>query len=147
MTIFPGKHPSADAAEDASRRAAARLEEFRELRARGALCTEVSEQLATEAASRFLEHFRASGAYLTDAITLLAEIATLEEPCLSQPGQRAAFPLLVERLSDSFDPAACLLYDRAFAQMISVARRLPAGAWCGGHRMKSAAGCRSRDFV
>jgi ADP-heptose:LPS heptosyltransferase len=111
----------------AERQAASRLEQFRGLRARGALCTEVTGQLATEAATAFLEHHRQRGEYLADAITLLSEIATLEEPCLSQPGQRATFPLLVERLSDSFDPRLCLLYDRAFAQMISHCRSLPAG--------------------
>jgi hypothetical protein len=58
---------------------------------------------------------------------LLAEMGTLEEPCLSEPGQRATFPLLVEQLSDSFDPQACHLYDRAFAQMISICRALAKG--------------------
>lgn len=105
---------------------AARLKEFRALRGRGALCTEVTEQLAAEAASAFLDHYQERGEYLRDAITLLAEISTLEEPCLSEPGQRATFPLLVEHLSDSFDPAHCDLYDRAFAQMIATCRRLPA---------------------
>jgi ADP-heptose:LPS heptosyltransferase len=112
---------------EAQREAAARLEEFRKLRERGALCTSVTEQLATEAATRFLDGYRDSGEYLGDAITLLSEIATLEELCLSEPGQRATFPLLVERLSDSFDPGLCVIYDRVFAQMISLARTLPQG--------------------
>ncbi len=110
----------------ADRQIAARLDEFRELRARGALCAEVTEQLAQEAASTFLNHYQEHGEYLRDAITLLAEIATLEEPCLAEPGQRATFPLLVETLSDSFDPRHCALYDRAFTQMISYCRLLPA---------------------
>jgi ADP-heptose:LPS heptosyltransferase len=114
--------------ESAPASAEARLKEFRGLREHSALCTAVTEQLATEAASRFLEEYRVSGTYLTDAITLLAEIATLEEPCLSEPGQRATFPLLVERLSDSFDPEQCPLYDRVFAQMFSHCRALPAAA-------------------
>ncbi|MBI3894777.1 MAG: hypothetical protein HY313_02485 [Acidobacteria bacterium] len=105
-----------------------RLAQFRALRARGALCTEATEQLATEAVSSFLNHYQNYGEYLPDAITLLAEIATLEEPCLSQPGQQATFPLLVETLSDSFDPQSCSLYDRAFAQMIHYCRQLPASA-------------------
>ena len=116
------------APNDAARKAAGRLQEFRDLRARGALCTEVTEQFATEAAASFLHQFRASGEYLADRIALLAEIATLEEPCLSEPGRRATFPLLVERLSDSFDPKLCDLYDQVFTQMISHARRLRAGA-------------------
>ncbi len=108
-------------------RAAKRLAEFRRLRAHGALCGAVTEQMATESAQLFLEQARSTGEYLADAVTLLAEIGTLEEPCLSEPGQRATFPLLVEQLSDSFDPQDCHLYDRAFAQMISICRALPAG--------------------
>ena len=112
----------------AAERMAERLEQFRALRARGALYTEVTEQLATEAASDFLTHYRERSEYLGNAVALLAEIATLEEPCLSQPGERATFPFLIERLSDSFDPAYCDLYDRAFAQMITLCRSLPAAA-------------------
>ena len=98
-------HPPRPDSSSAGQRIALRLEEFRALSARGALCTEVTEQLAAEAASAFLSHYRERGEYLSDAIALLAEISTLDEPCLSQPGQRATFPLLVETLSDSFDPA------------------------------------------
>src|SRR5579883_986546 len=108
--------------------AAARLSQFRELRGRGALCSTVTETLATEAAEEFLRCFTERREYLADAIALLAEIATLDEPCLAEPGQRATFPILVERLSDSFDPRFCSLYDRAFAQMIEICRRLPGGA-------------------
>ena len=119
--------PLHHAATPAAAREAKRLAEFRELRARGALCTTVTEQMAMDAAEGFLEAAQATGEYLADAVTLLAEIGTLEEPCLSEPGQRATFPLLVEQLSDSFDPQACHLYDRAFAQMIFICRALPAG--------------------
>ncbi|MBI2817087.1 MAG: glycosyltransferase family 9 protein [Acidobacteria bacterium] len=107
---------------------AARLAEFRALRSRGALCTAVTEQLATEAATEFLKCFGNSGEYLSEAITLLAEISTLEEPCLSEPGRLATFPLLIERLSDSFNPKLCSVYDRVFLQMISICRKLPGGA-------------------
>ncbi len=119
--------PQSNPRSAAEREMAGRLEEFRSLRARGALCTELTDLLATEAASAFLNHFREDGRYLEDAIALLAEIATLEEPCLAETGRRATFPLLVESLSDSFEPRYCELYDRAFAQMVSVCRRLPAG--------------------
>jgi ADP-heptose:LPS heptosyltransferase len=108
--------------------ASARLKEFRALRGRGALCTTVTEQLATEAATGFMEAFETKGEYLSDAITLLAEISTLEEPCLAQPGTKATFPLLIERLSDSFNPQLCRVYDRAFAHMIAICRKLPAGS-------------------
>jgi ADP-heptose:LPS heptosyltransferase len=107
--------------------AASRLAEFRELRAHGALSTAVTERLAMEAASAFFDRFERRGEYLADSITLLAEISTLEEASLAEPGRLATFPLLVERLSDSFDPRLCPLYDRAFGQMISLCRQLPSG--------------------
>ncbi|HWP84802.1 MAG TPA: hypothetical protein VNN17_06405, partial [Terriglobia bacterium] len=117
--------PEAGAApSEAARQAAARREEFLNLRAREALGVDDTERLATEAAATVLDHFRATQEYLADAVALLAEIATLQEPRLAQPGQRATFPLLIETLSDSFDPALCDLYDRVFAQMISHCRTL-----------------------
>lgn len=117
-----------DALQQMRQTAAQRLREFRELRSRGALCVEGNELLAGDAAQTFLEADAAHGYYLADAITLLAEISTLEDPCLAEPGHRATFPRLIETLSDSFDPSHGLLYDRAFAQMISIARNLPAAA-------------------
>jgi ADP-heptose:LPS heptosyltransferase len=113
----------ATALYDATRR----LEEFRELRSRGTLERTSTERLATEAASAFFTRFEKRGEYLADAVTLLAEISALDDPSLAEPGCRATFPLLIERLSDSFDPRLCPLYDRAFAQMISICRRLPSG--------------------
>ncbi|MCZ6752098.1 MAG: hypothetical protein O7E51_09755, partial [Acidobacteria bacterium] len=106
--------------------AASRLAKFRRLLERGALNAEVIEKLATEAATAFLSQSRGRDTYLRDAIALLAEISTLEEPDLAEPGHRATFLLLVENLSDSFDPQQCLLYDRAFAQLIAFCRKLPA---------------------
>ncbi|MCZ6491474.1 MAG: hypothetical protein O7A06_13215 [Acidobacteria bacterium] len=106
--------------------AASRLAKFRRLLERGALNAEVIEKLATEAATAFLSQSRGRDTYLRDAVALLAEISTLEEPALAEPGHRATFRLLVENLSDSFDPQQCLLYDRAFAQMITFCRKLPA---------------------
>ena len=108
--------------------AARSLREFRELRARDALCVEGNELLSSTAAESFLAAFNLHGEYLTDAITLLTEISTLDDPCLAEPGQRATFPRLIEQLSDSFDPEYGLLYDRAFAQMIDITRRLPKAA-------------------
>ena len=55
---------SAAEREAALRRAEFSLSEFMKLRARGALCREATEQLATEAASAFLAHFQDHGAYL-----------------------------------------------------------------------------------
>ena len=107
---------------------AARLEEFHKLRLRGALTTAMTENFSMEAAAAFLETFDNRGEYLSDAITLLAEVSTLEEPNLAEPGSHATFPLLVEQMSDSFDPRHCGLDDRAFAQMISICRKLPSAA-------------------
>ena len=130
VTTSPGPQPSITARiyGESALRSAARLKEFRELRARGALCTEVTSRFESEATRLLVDEYLGTGEYLADAVTVVAEIATLDVPCLSQPGQRAPFPALVEQLSDSFDPRLCDLYDRAFVQMIAIVRRLPAGA-------------------
>ncbi|MFB3153971.1 MAG: hypothetical protein ACE10I_05805, partial [Candidatus Acidiferrales bacterium] len=78
--------------------AASRLAKFRRLLERGALNAEVIEKLATEAATAFLSQSRGRDTYLRDAVALLAEISTLEEPALAEPGHRATFRLLVENL-------------------------------------------------
>jgi ADP-heptose:LPS heptosyltransferase len=123
----PMKTPGPVSTARVRERAAARLAEFRELRSRGALCSAVTERFAAEASDALIGAWAAQ-TYLEDAVTLMAEIATLDEPCSADPGQRPPFPPFVERLSDSFDPALCDLYERAFVQMIAMARRLPAGA-------------------
>ncbi len=103
------------------------LAEFRRLRAEGRLTAEATERLSGRAASDFMAHYHRTGGYLREAITLLCEIATLDDHSLARPGLRGIFSFLVERLSDSFDPDYCPLYDRIFAQVVDFCRRLPAG--------------------
>src|SRR5262249_3607224 len=62
---------------------------------------------------------------LREAVTLLCEITSNEDERIAQSGVDALFPGLIERLSDSFAPAACLLYDQIFAQVVDFCRRLP----------------------
>jgi len=100
---------------------------FRRLKAEGGLTAEALESLASQASKGFLEHYGNTGQYLRGAITLLCEIATLEEEELARPGLKGLFPLLVERLSDAFDPQYCILYDAVFAQVINHCRQLPSG--------------------
>ncbi len=61
------------------------------------------------------------------AITLLCELAISEDEAIARAGVIGLFPALVERLNDSFDPAACDRYDEVFTQVIEFFRRLPAG--------------------
>lgn len=103
------------------------LAEFRRLRAEGNLTAEATERLSVRAASEFISHYHRTGGYLREAITLLCEITTLDDESLARPGLRGIFSFLVERLSDSFDPDYCPLYDRVFAQVVGFCRRLPAG--------------------
>jgi len=104
------------------------LEEFRRLKTRKALTVDAANRLSVEAASSFMSHYLATGGYLEDAITLLCEIATLKEERLAKPGLKGIFPLIVERLSDSFNPECCSLYDRAFVQVVEFCRHLPVGS-------------------
>jgi ADP-heptose:LPS heptosyltransferase len=65
--------------------------------------------------------------YLRDAITLLCELASLDDPALARAGIQGLFPLLVEPLGDAFTPEACAVYDRLFAQVIQYCRQQPGG--------------------
>ena len=103
------------------------LAELRRRRDLGALSEPWLDDVAAEASDGFLDHFHASGGYLSDAISILCEIATLEAPELARPGVRGLFVFLVERLSDAFDPRYCGLYDRLFVQVVTFCRHRPEG--------------------
>ncbi|MGH9768397.1 MAG: glycosyltransferase family 9 protein [Blastocatellia bacterium] len=116
------------------------LADFRKRRDEGSLNAERIERQALRAAGLIIsfyqehgghqEHGAQEGGYLRDAVTFLCEIASDENREVARAGARALFPALVERLNDSFDPAACKLYDRIFAQVIDFYRQLPgAGAF------------------
>ncbi|NLS76185.1 MAG: glycosyltransferase family 9 protein [Chloroflexi bacterium] len=104
------------------------LAELRAARAAGRLERTDLPRLAEWAAEAFLARYHADGGYLAEAIALLCEMATLDDAALAAPGVRGLFAFLVERLSDSFDPRYCALYDRLFAQVVDFCRRLPGGA-------------------
>src|SRR5262245_29148871 len=111
------------------------LADFRKREDGGALDAEWVERQAARAADLVISFHRESdrrehGAgehdgYPRDAVTLLCEITSNEDQEVSRAGVRALFPGLIERLNDSFDPAACDLYDRIFAQVIDYYRRFP----------------------
>jgi ADP-heptose:LPS heptosyltransferase len=110
--------------------AASLLGDFRKLRDEGALDPEQVERLAMRAADLIVSFHlerdsQEHGGYPRDAVTLLCEITSNENQEVARAGVRALFPGLIERLNDSFDPAACDLYDRIFAQVIDFYRRLP----------------------
>ena len=103
------------------------LAQFRERRDLGTLTVAWLDAVAVEAAGSFMRCHHDGGAFLSDAISLLCEAATLDRPELARPGVRGLFGFLVERLSDAFDPRYCELYDRLFAQVVTFCRGLPAG--------------------
>jgi len=105
--------------------AAQLLAEFRMHRDEGALDAEHVERQARRAADLVIIRHHELGDYPRDAVTLLCEIASDEDEEVARAGVGALFPGLIERLNDSFDPAACQLYDRIFAQVIDYYRRLP----------------------
>ncbi|HSB08504.1 MAG TPA: glycosyltransferase family 9 protein [Blastocatellia bacterium] len=84
----------------------------------------LSEQLAVE----FLEEYRRSGLYLRDNISQLAQFAISDDLEIAESATRALFTGLVERLADSFEPAAVTLYNRIFSQVIQICRRHPRAA-------------------
>src|SRR5262245_55336983 len=110
--------------EGASHQAADLLADFRARRHKGSLEAEQVERDARRAADLIISAHQERGGYLRDAVTLLCEITADENREVARAGVRILFPALIERLNDSFDPAACELYDRIFAQVIDFYRRL-----------------------
>jgi ADP-heptose:LPS heptosyltransferase len=104
------------------------LIEFRRLQQARGLTPDVAARLASEAADAILRRGAAPGHHRRDAVTLLCELASLDDPVLAQIGVHGLFPLLVETLGDAFTSAACTVYNQLFAQVIQYCRRLPAGA-------------------
>lgn len=101
--------------------------EFEALKEQGRLSPEAARAFATRAADLVIEQHQADSTCLREAVHLICRIATDENPEIARTGVTALFPQLVERLNDSFDPAACQLYDQLFAQVIEFCRRLPEG--------------------
>jgi ADP-heptose:LPS heptosyltransferase len=118
----------ADSSPPPSREAAVALAELGRLQKARKLSPETAMRLAIEAAAAFLERLDASGGYEREAIALLCDLATLDDPSLARAGLHGLFPLLVEHLGDAFTPEACAAYDRLFVQVIQHCRRLPKGA-------------------
>lgn len=104
-----------------------KLNELYQLKEQSGLIAESALSIATRAADLLIEHHASSGGYLRDAVQLICEIATSPDQQIARAGINALFPLLVERLNDSFDPANCRLYDQLFTQVIEFCRHLPAG--------------------
>jgi ADP-heptose:LPS heptosyltransferase len=104
------------------------LIEFRRLQQARGLTPDVAARLASEAADAILRRGAARGHYRREAVTLLCELASLNDPVLARIGVHGLFPLLVETLGDAFTAAACTVYNQLFAQVIQYCRRLPAGA-------------------
>jgi ADP-heptose:LPS heptosyltransferase len=104
------------------------LIEFRRVRQARRLTPDVAARLASEAADAILRRRAASGHHRRDAVTLLCELASLDDPVLARIGVHGLFPLVVETLGDAFTSADCAVYNQLFAQVIQYCRRLPAGA-------------------
>ena len=109
------------------------LVEFRRLKQARSLTPDVARRLASEAADAVLKPHTASGHDLRDAVTLLCELASLDDAVLARIGVHGLFPLLVEPLGDAFTPAACAVYNQLFAQVIQYCRQQPEGAAIDRH--------------
>src|SRR5262245_20739543 len=101
------------------------LADFRTRRNKGSLDAEQVEQESGRAADLIIGWRRELGDHPRDVVTLLCELTADEYREVARAGVRILFPALIERLNDSFDPSACELYDRIFAQVIDFYRRLP----------------------
>ncbi|MBP6819995.1 MAG: glycosyltransferase family 9 protein [Acidobacteria bacterium] len=104
-----------------------KLSEFEALKEQGSLTAAAALALASRASELVIEHHRNSSGCLREAVNLICRIATDSDGDVARSGITALFPLLVERLNDSFEPTACRLYDELFIQVIQFCRRLPEG--------------------
>jgi hypothetical protein len=104
------------------------LAEFHRLQEVQGLTPDVARRLATETASAVLGQHQVSKYDLRGAVTLLCELASLDDPALARIGVHAIFPSLVEPLADAFTPEGCAIYNQLFAQVIQHCRGQPAGA-------------------
>jgi ADP-heptose:LPS heptosyltransferase len=104
------------------------LTEFRQLTRTGGLTPSIASHLSAFATSAVLRDDAIAQGYLGEAITLLVEMATLDDPTLSQHGVHGIFPGLVEHLADAFEPAAAQLYNQLFVQVIQACRQMQGGA-------------------
>lgn len=105
--------------------AAPALAEFRQMRRTDTLAPDEARRLAQHAVALFRERYTETGVFCADAITLLTELAIHPDVELARIGARHLFPQLVEWSADWFSPEYCRLYDRLFAQVIDICRRLP----------------------
>ena len=104
-----------------------KLAEFESLKEQGRLMPDTALAIAARAAELVITQHQTGAGCLREAVHLICRIATDETPEIARAGITALFPQVVERLNDSFEPAACQLYDQLFAQVIEFCRRLPEG--------------------
>ena len=100
---------------------------YRRLRSEDRLEPDAANRLAIEAAGRVIRDYIEDSIYSRDAVTLLCELSAHPDQRIARAGLTGIFPSLVERLNDSFDPAACRVYDSVFSQVIDFYRRHPDG--------------------
>lgn len=104
-----------------------RLFNFRSLHKANELSPPIINSLAKNATSSIISYFQLTSQVLSDAVTLLCEIASLPSLPLAQIGTKYLFSDLVEKLNDSFEEPYCKLYDQLFSQVIQFCRTLPEG--------------------
>lgn len=94
----------------------------------GAGDAEALQELARQIAFSFVDGHFQDGAYGSDYIDLLCEMATSDAPAASGDIASAAlFGIIVEKLCDDFEDLPVEVYCRVMSQVISYCRTVPAG--------------------
>lgn len=99
--------------------------EFDQLRNEGRLSRAVAARLAEQASRACV----AAQDELHEAVELLCELATLEDPDLARVGADAIFRHAIESMGDAFDVILCDRYIHFFAHLLDHCRRLPGARW------------------
>ena len=100
------------------------LADLKKLKDAGSLDARTASLLAMAVADLVISQYRDKNVYSRDAVALLCEITSNEDPEIARAVAAVLFADLIERLSDSFNPDFCPLYDRIFAQVIDFYRHL-----------------------
>jgi hypothetical protein len=86
-------------------------------------------RLSRQIAYSFLDLYLKDCHYEEDFIDLLCEMMTFSgDSQLNNPGTRALFEIIIERLCDDFETLQTETYNRVMTQVISFCRKIPAGA-------------------
>jgi ADP-heptose:LPS heptosyltransferase len=122
-------HHSVGSASDVQGHIVERRDELRRLNAEGTLTVAWTTQVCSEAAELFMRGHR-QGSLILEAVDILMDVAALPDFSLAEPGTKAFFANIIEKLADTFQRSDRLAQEAALARAIMRVRRLRGSEQC-----------------